>query len=566
MQRKAMGHFTGKAGGKGKADGPKGKGCKGYKGSFGKSNELSKGKGKAKGKQSSKAWNGNISEQGWRNQDKQWKQLRASAWGEAPSYENGKGGGQNYWEEWPVAQSSKGGKGWNGFFLGGPQMKGQGKGGGKSEDPAAEEDLSSDKETLYTLEGMPWTCTECGAHNKAATSNVCYSCKKLRLRRVQASKVACIEVGTGPNTVAPAPGPKTVAPENFECKELLWHTKKAYQALGENSEEDGQDEEAMEEEPEEWYQSEELDAETKKKIEEWEAAVKVMEDAKVNTKELMDKIAGAKGLKKKTKKGKASEADLQEAIVHLKKAAQEKMRNFTNQIEHQAVMKGRTEKEMKEKLKNLEEEKNTQLANITAFFDDQKEAAGLDFKDAMNACDTKIEIHKKQILSLKGELEEKKNQIEELLGFFPKEQSQKDPNIKNGGSNQGGQATSIWEDDDDLQDVELTEADWEGESPETIAKIKEENAALIKNREEHKKQKAIIDLAESQAAAKIAEAQAAVLAVEEEEKKKLKKMKAENGVVFNTVAAELKKNAAVVHARRSNLKFKGEKGASSAKK
>ena len=105
----------------------------------------------------------------------------------------------------------------------------------------------------------------------------------------------------------------------------------------------------------------------------------------------------------------------------------------------------------------------------------------------MNACDTKIEIHKKQILSLEGELEEKKKEIEELLGDIPKEQSQKDPTLKNGGSNQGGQATSTWDVVDDLHDVELTEADWEGESPETIAKIKEENALLKKNQEEQKK-------------------------------------------------------------------------------
>ena len=119
MQRNAMGHFTGKAGGKGKADGQKGKGGKVYKGSFGPSNEPFKSKGKAKGKKGSKAWDGDFSERGWKDQYKQWKQLRASVWGETPSYANGKGGEQDYWEEWPEAQSSrKGGKGWNGFLLG----------------------------------------------------------------------------------------------------------------------------------------------------------------------------------------------------------------------------------------------------------------------------------------------------------------------------------------------------------------------------------------------------------------------------------------------------------------
>ena len=65
-----------------------------------------------------------------------------------------------------------------------------------------------------------------------------------------------------------------------------------------------------------------------------------------------------------------------------------------------------------------------------------------------------------------------------------------------------------------MDDVELNEADWEGEGPETIAKIKEANALLKKSQEERKKQKALMELAESQAAAKLAEAQAAVIAVE----------------------------------------------------
>ena len=43
----------------------------------------------------------------------------------------------------------------------------------------------------------------------------------------------------------------------------------------------------------------------------------------------------------------------------------------------------------------------------------------------MKACDTKIEIHKKQIGSIEQELEEKTKEIVELMGNVPKDQETK---------------------------------------------------------------------------------------------------------------------------------------------
>ena len=189
----------------------------------------------------------------------------------------------------------------------------------------------------------------------------------------------------------------------------------------------------------------------------------------------------------------------------------------------------------------------------------------------MKECDTKIAIHKKQIGSIEQELEEKTKEIADLMENSPKDQEAKmhkgltqKNGSKDAGSSQNGQVSSTLEDDDDeLDDVELNEADWEGEGPETIARLKEGAALLKTNQEERKKQKAIREQALSQAAADHAEAQAALIAKEEERKK----IKSENGVALKTIGAEVKRNKAALKGMMSNLKSKTVgSGASAAKK